>query len=105
ELEDREVRVGLDRVADQRGGGELARAGERVPELAVVLEDRPPGVDVHGRAVLLGDVLDGDVFDAKLAAEIAEVIHKEIRRESFLATRRPKPFRSPSSPIPKSDGL
>ena len=68
------------------------------------LEDRSPGIDIHGRPVLLGDVLDGDVFDAQLAAEIVEVVHTEIR--SVLPRYKTTETLSfPQLPDPQEEGL
>jgi hypothetical protein len=97
QLEDGEVGVGLDGVADQRGLGQAAGAREGVPQLSVVLQDRPAGIDVDRRPVLLGDVLDGDVLDLQVAAGVAEVVHSGIRRGPSSKIEQPEPVLPPLS--------
>ncbi len=67
----RKVGVGLDRVGDL----DLARR-EGVPEHLVVPGQGGAGIDVDGRAHLLGDAPQGNIFAVKLARASLEMIHR-----------------------------
>src|SRR5581483_5479610 len=61
-----------DAVADERFD-----LGERLLDLAQVMEECSPAVNVQGCAVLLGEGADGDVFTMEDAIAIGKVVHEE----------------------------
>ena len=82
QAEDREVGVGLHRVADQ-----VVEAGERLLEDPVVAGEGGGGVDVEGRADRGGDLGERHVLGVELAAAIEEVVHQAaVTRQMALPT-------------------
>ena len=70
EVQHREARIGLDRVAHQVVG-----AGERRIVGAPGLDERRPRVDEARRSVLLGDPAERDRLGVQLAVPVVEVVH------------------------------
>ena len=78
EIEDGEVAVGLDGVAD-----EVVHAVERRVEAAEMVADRPRAVDVEGRAVFGGERGEIDALAAELAGVVVERVHGRGNYRSF----------------------
>ena len=70
EVQHREARIGLDRVAHQVVG-----AGERRIVGAPGLDERRARVDEARRSVLLGDPAERDRLGVQLAVPVVEVVH------------------------------
>ena len=74
DLEDAQVRVRLDRVADQR-----INLGKRRLQRLQGLQEHPLAVDVERRPVLLGQLGDRGVLAVELAVAVVEVVHGSLR--------------------------
>ena len=84
--DDREVGVGLHRVADQ-----VRQPGERLLEHAVVPGQGRGGIDVDRRADRRGDLGERDVLDVERAVAVEEMVHLSPAPRAGAAARRDRP--------------